>query len=309
MLQASAVEAVLDSMGLDTEIALDERQPTFALLMVHNPYRPSAYSIGFVLWWKGDDLRAQGIQFRGGHEPKIRVWWTAHSDIPYQLAIVDGVRGEPRTRILTVLGLAANGNGWNAMQFEGGSPPLPPATEATWADLDQDGRPELVVWGPAAPDSLFESCSDCPKIMDETIYTLRDAVFEHWDSRMLPSPWATFTLFARLLGDGNRTAAARLLRDPARLDEAVKLGWGASTGKAAWRLEYAEPQESWPRWLALRHLRGAGRPLYIVHFTKRDGRWVILDWKATPAPSATPAPKSAPKPAPKAAGGGKPGKS
>ena len=36
--QARAVEAVLDSLGLDTDIVLDSEIPIFAFLMVRNPY-------------------------------------------------------------------------------------------------------------------------------------------------------------------------------------------------------------------------------------------------------------------------------
>jgi hypothetical protein len=128
-------------------------------------------------------------------------------------------------------------------------------------------------------DSTFERCGECPQLQSETTFVLRNGSFEPFDSRLMPSPFSTFTLFVRLLGDGNRTAAARLLRDPTRLDLAVKAGFGATNARrGAWKLEYAEDNEAWPRWLALRHVAGTGRPLYIVHFGLRDGRWVILDW-------------------------------
>src|SRR5262245_57815650 len=47
MRQAHAVEDVLDSLGLDTEVALDPSMPEFVLLIAHNPVRPSASSVGF----------------------------------------------------------------------------------------------------------------------------------------------------------------------------------------------------------------------------------------------------------------------
>ena len=41
----------------DPEVATDPASPTFALLMVRNPARFTADAVGFLYWYKGDDLR------------------------------------------------------------------------------------------------------------------------------------------------------------------------------------------------------------------------------------------------------------
>ena len=284
--QAAAVEAMLDSLGLDTDVVMDPAQNAFALVMVHNPYRPGANGIGFLQWWKGNDLRLQGIRFEGGRDARMRVWWNGTTDAPYQAAIVEGRRGDPTKRVLTVLALQPNGSAWNVVQHEG-TIALPPATATEFTDLNRDGKPELVVWGPTTVDSTVVGCRECPGLLGETTFTLRDGLFEVYDTRLMPSPLATFSLFVRLLGESNRVAASRLLREPSKLDEAIRLGFGAARSGSAWKVEYAEERQSWPRWLALRHLAGKGQPLYIVHFTQRDGRWVILDW-AVPVKAAPP---------------------
>jgi hypothetical protein len=80
-----------------------------------------------------------------------------------------------------------------------------------------------------------------------------------------------------LLREGNRAAASRLLTDPGRVEEAVSLGW-ANAERGAWKLEYAEPDQPWPRWLALRDNQARGRPVYIVRFVMKDARWIIGQW-------------------------------
>src|SRR5438093_388045 len=62
LIQAQAIEAVIDSLGLDTEVATDPRSPEFVLLMVHNPFRAKADAVGWLFWFRQSDLRVQGIQ-------------------------------------------------------------------------------------------------------------------------------------------------------------------------------------------------------------------------------------------------------
>jgi hypothetical protein len=163
-------------------------------------------------------------------------------------------------------------------QYEEGDPDLGRAGEAYWEDLNGDDQPEIVSWVRAGADSSFEECLGCPHLISERIFTEHEGGFGLHDSRLLSSPYASFVLFVRLLREKNRAAAARLLQDPAKLDEAVALGWGGHPRRGEWKLEYAEPRQAWPRWLALRFKAGKGEPLYVVHFTMKDGRWIIRDW-------------------------------
>ena len=48
---------------------------------------------------------------------------------------------------------------------------------------------------------------------------LHESGFDLHDSRLLPSPYASFYLFVHLLREKNRAAAGRLLADPTKLDE------------------------------------------------------------------------------------------
>lgn len=276
-ISARRVTAALDSLGLDVELAIDPAFPNFMLLMVRNPYLRTAHAVGFLYWYVEDDLRMQGTVFFGGLKPVMRAWWTGYPGMPYSIGVIDRARGWPQPAYMSLLRLTAEGRYWNLVQYRGNGPDLSPGGEAAWVDVNTDDRPELVAWVRAENDSLFESCRSCPTILHEFTYTESEEGFGLHDMRVLPSPYSAFTLFVRLLGDGNRAAAARLLKDPRRIDEAIAAGWGSRHRARAWSLEYAEDTR-WPRWLAFLHRGPRGDRRYIVRFEHRDGRWIISDW-------------------------------
>lgn len=289
VLQAPAIKAVLDSLGLDTDVAIDAQLPTFVLLMVRNPFRPSAAAVGFLYWFRVDDLRIQGVLFHGGGKPTMRVWYVGKQERPYEWAVLDWSRGSERTPTLVLLRLSPDGYYWNLVQYEGRGPDLSGAREAVWADVNRDGVPELVTWSKARGDTLFETCSDCPQLLTEQVYVERANGFILHDSRLLPSPYATLVLFVRLLLDQNHVAAARLLADPAKLREAIALGWGTRRAPGTWKIEYREDGEVWPTWLDVRFHGARGDRRYRVEFAQRDARWVIQGWRllgrSSPAPT------------------------
>jgi hypothetical protein len=267
------------------DVRVDPTFPNFVLLMVRNPWRLTARAVGFIYWYRGNDLRMQGAMYFGGHRPVLRVWWTGYQDQPYSLGVIDHERGTGGRIRLTLFRLNAAASAWNMIQDPDQGPELAGAGEAAWADINADRRPELVAWVRAENDTLFESCLSCPYIIQEHTYTESLAGMRLHDLRLLPSPYSTFTLFVRQLAEGHRAAAARLLRDPGRVDEAVAAGWGSRQRAKAWKLEYAE-EERWPRWLAFLHRGPRGDQRYIVHFELKEGRWIIRDW-LKPRPAGT----------------------
>jgi len=304
LMQAHAVEAVIDSLGLDTEITLDPASPTFCLLMVRNPYRITANSVGFLYWYREDDLRIQGLMFRGGMDARMRVWWTGEQTHPYEWAILDHGRGENRRPFLKLLRLSPEGAYWDLFQFDEEGPDLGDKGEAAFVDLDGDDRPEVVSWVQVPNDSMFEECSGCQGLISERTFVERAEGYDLNDTRIIPSPYATFSLFIRLLTANDRRGASRLVRDPAQVDEALAAGWGSVRAAKSWRLEGGESGR-WPRWIELRFRGPKGRQGYVVHFEQREGRWIIRDWRieraaasATPKTGATSAPPKRPAPAP-----------
>jgi hypothetical protein len=285
MLQAHAVEALIDSLGLDVDVRVDPAFPNFVLLMVRNPWRYTARAVGFVYWYRGNDLRMQGTMYFGGYRPALRVWSNSYSDQPYSLGVIDYERGTGGRIRLTMFRMGMEGTAWNLIQTPDQGPQLTGRGEASWVDINADNRPELVAWVQVENDTLFESCLSCPYIIHEHTYTESRAGMWLHDLRLLPSPYSTFTLFVRHLAEGRREAAARLLRDPDKVDEAVAAGWGSRLRAKSWRLEYAE-EERWPRWLAFLHRGPRGEQRYIVHFELKEGRWIIRDWLKPRRPGA-----------------------
>jgi len=136
------------------------------------------------------------------------------------------------------------------------------------------------------PDSVFDVCAACPKLETERTYTLRSEGYEPHDYRIVPSQFATFTLFIRLLQEGNQEAARRLLGKPAKLREAIADGWGGPLKRGAWKIVGSEPDQPWPLWIEA-HLDGPkGTKRYLIRFALQDGRWIISDWGPAAEPGA-----------------------
>ena len=278
MRQAYAIEPELKALGLAVELRLDPRQPGFALVMVHNPYRPSAAAVGFLYWWTGDRLRTQGAYFRWGRDPRFRVWWTGDGQSPYWAGIVDHAADPGETLGFLLLRMGHDGSHWDLVQYPGQGPEIAASGEADWEDVNGDGLPELVAWLHAPSDPAFRECTGCPPLLIERVFTFHPDGFELEDSRLVPTPYATFQRFIRYLADDDRVAAERLVTRSSMVDSALAEGWARDLRPGTWLLDRVEGGEQWPRWLSLeRELRGR-RAIYAVHFAHEDGRWVVSHW-------------------------------
>lgn len=215
----------------------------------------------------------------------MKVWWTGNAAGPYEWGIVDRARATEKMH-LTLLQLAPSGMFWRLVQSADSGPDLGLRGEATWIDINGDQRPELVAWVSGTVDSMFQLCSDCPKLIDELIFTEGSQGFHVHDTRIVPSSFATFTLFIRLLTENNRAAAARLLAQPAKLEEAITLGWGARRAPKTWVIEDADHGSPWPAWLQVRFHGAKVSRRYTIHFQLHAGRWIIYDWIERSAPGA-----------------------
>src|SRR5712691_8029849 len=60
-LLAPSIEPSLDSLGLDVDVVNDPEVPSIVLVLVRNPYRPRMETVGYLLWYRGPDLRMQGV--------------------------------------------------------------------------------------------------------------------------------------------------------------------------------------------------------------------------------------------------------
>jgi len=276
--QVHAIEAALDSMGLDTDVLYDPDYPIFVLLMVRNPHRVTAKAVGFLYWFLPNDLRIQGAQFNGGLRPQMKVWWTGHREYPYGWAIIDHQRDSDEANFM-LLRMSEDGYFWNLIQYPGNGPHLGHKGSVAFVDVNHDDQPEIAVWDEANPDSTFETCEGCPTMTSESIFVERSHGFELLDSRLLPTPISTFMLFVRMLRLGDSRAASQMLEDPAKVKDALASGWDKGRERGTWKLEAIEPGEVWPRWLRLSHKTPQGLKRYTVPFVFRDERWRIGEWK------------------------------
>jgi hypothetical protein len=314
--QAHVIKPALDSLGLVTEVATDPASPAFALLMVRNPARYTADAVGFLYWYRGSDLRLQGVVFKGGYHPRMRVWRTSGPGYGFEC----GILAETHARLLrfTLLRLNPGSMVWGIQQDEESSP-LPGAPgEAAWLDLNQDGSPEFVSWTSGATDSLFTECQNCPKLLTERTFIENGDGFDLLDERLLPTPYATLVYFVRLLIDGKLAQAEKLVRDPAMVREAVAQGWDKRVVRKPWFTERRQDGSPWLGRLSLRFEGPQGVKRYVVIFAMREGHWIIDHWSepravpqhypyvimppdtsatpATPTPRATPTSLPATKP-------------
>jgi len=288
--QAPAIEATLDSLGLDTDVVIDPQQLGTVLVMVRNPYKRSADAIGYLLWFRGPDLRMQGASFPSNIRPRLRAWWTGRPTFPYSAGVIYEARTTPPRFGFKYFRMSPDGFFWNLIQYEGKGPELGIPGEALFADINHDGRPELLSYTAFVPDSFLTLPPAAPPILNELVYTERPEGFVLHDARTVPGPTTTLRLFALLLMDKRNESARQLLLDPAKLDQGLAQGWGATRAKGSWTVEYAEPEQAWPEWLAVRIKGDRETKRWIFHFTIRDGRWIIRDWvPIEEKPDSTPA--------------------
>lgn len=279
--QARAIQPTLDSLGLDVEVATDPEQPTFVLMLVHNPLRPDADGVGFLYWYRGSDLRMQGSSFPAGRDPTLRVWWTGSPSSPYEAGVLfrrSGASSKSSPLVVRLYRMGADAYYWNLVQYEDRGPDLGPGAHGSFVDMNLDGRPELLVTGSFAPDSFLVLRGGTPQLVNELVYTERPEGFVLHDARVLPGPAETIRMFSYLMVNKQADRARRLLLKPALVDSALAHGWDRARGAGAWTVEYAEPDQAWPEWVELRVRERVGPKRYIVHFYIQDGRWVIRDW-------------------------------
>src|SRR5689334_11376154 len=63
MLGVASIEGTLDSLGFDTDVVHDVDLPNIVLVLVRNPDRLSMQAVGYLMWFRGPDLRMQGLAF------------------------------------------------------------------------------------------------------------------------------------------------------------------------------------------------------------------------------------------------------
>ncbi len=276
--QAKAVEATLDSLGLDVQVATDPDLPHIVFMLVRNPFHRTGQAVGYFYWVANKDVRMQGVTFPPAHDVRLRAWNTGRAQTPYAAMLLYQREGEKPALAMRLLRMDPSAQFWDLVQYDGHGPEFAPGARASFVDVNTDGAPELAVFERMDPDSFLVIRAGMPPIVREYLYTERPEGFVLHDLRSVPGPMETLRLFTLLLADKQYDRARRLLVRPASLDTLLQLGWGKHTERGAWTVEYGEPEQQWPEWVELRVHEDAGIKRWIVHFWIEDGRWVIKNW-------------------------------
>jgi len=284
--QATAIQATLDSLGLDVEVASDPELPWIVFMLVRNPLVPTSDAVSYIYWFRENDLRMQGVTFPAAANLRIRSWWTARPNSPYETAITYTPRKDPKhVGGFALLRMDGQGNLWNLVQYAGHGPAVGADDEATFADANHDGAPELLVFTKVEPDSYFVVRPGVPPLENEILYIERAEGFVPFNARTIPGPLQTLHAFAELLKDRQLERAQRLMLRPERIKEVQALGWLGLHRRGAWTVEYGE-SEPWPTWFVVRIQSPAGAKEYVFHFVVDDySRWAIKDWIAEQRPA------------------------
>lgn len=276
--QAKAIEGTLDSLGLDVQVATDPDLPHVVFMLVRNPFHRASQAVGYFYWLTDKEVRMEGVTFPPAHDVRLRAWLTGRASSPYAAMLLYQREGEKPALAMRLFRMDPNAQYWELIQYDGHGPEFSPGARASFADVNTDGLPELVVFERMEPDSFLEIRSGMPPVVREYVYTERPEGFVLHDLRSVPGPMETLRLFTLMLADKQYDRARRLLVKPASLDTLLKLGWGRHTERGAWTVEYGEPEQQWPEWVEVRVHQDSGFKRWIVHFWIEDGRWVIKNW-------------------------------
>jgi hypothetical protein len=280
MRAAVALESVLDSLKLSGRVSQKEQFPTFVLVQFLNPHLESRAALAYLYWFRGDELRSQPIDLKGGRNPDLQVFWTGSEAVPYQAGILFyrgyGVEASPE---LYTFRLRPQADAWIPVQAGDGDAHLGGKGSAAWVDVDRDAKAELVTWTDGLPDTLFIPCTDsgCPRLTAERIFVLGRDGFQLYEQRTVASPYAVLVLFLRALGRGEEAFAGTLARGQV-MARARELGWvGLRRGRAFAAVPMPTFERRPDRLRFNYAARGRPTTFLEARFVNLDGHWFIDD--------------------------------
>jgi hypothetical protein len=280
MAAAGGISAFLDSLKLKGgSVVSDKVYPAFTFVTFDNPTHPDYASLSYLYWFRGDDVRSQPVYLKGGHDPELRVWWTGQPEAPWECGILYTMEHDRDSAPEFIfMRMVPTGAGWEPVQA-GVDVDFGGKGTATFADLDNDGTPEIVSWVRGVPDSLFVPCNGpgCPDLLTERIFTLERG-FELYDQRTVATPYATLVLFVRSLVGGKEAIAQSLVTHPAVVEKARALGWPKLHRRSVFRTIQPRGSTRWPDRLRFDYgPQGLYDTVLEVRFASNQGHWLIDD--------------------------------
>ena len=280
MAAAGGLSAFLDSLRLKGSVVSDRVYPAFSFVLFSNPSHDNYAQLGYLYWFRGDEVRSQPIYLKGGHDPELRVWWTGRSQAPWEMGLLYTMEHDRDSAPEFIfMRMIATGAGWEPVQA-GVDVDFGGKGSASFADLDGDGIPEIVSWVRGVPDTLFVPCKDagCPELLTERTFTLERG-YELYDQRTVATPYATLVLFVRSLVGGKEAIAQSLVTDPSVVQKARALGWGPKLRRrGTFRALAPHGATRWPDRLRFDYgPQGIYDSILEVRFAQSQGHWLIDD--------------------------------
>lgn len=280
MAAAGGISAFLDSLKLKGSVVSDRVYPAFSFVLFANPSHEDYASLGYLYWFRGDEVRSQPIYLKGGHDPELRVWWTGREQAPWEMGLLYTMEHDRDSAPEFIfMRMVPTGAGWEPVQAGVEGVDFGGKGTATFADLDGDGTPEIVSWVRGVPDTLFVPCNGpgCPDLLTERIFTLERG-YELYDQRTVATPYATLVLFVRSLVAGKEAIAQSLVTHPGVVEKARTLGWSRLHHKGAFRAIEPRGETRWPDRLRFEYgPQGNYDSVLEVRFASSQGHWLLDD--------------------------------
>lgn len=290
MRAASSLENVLDTLKLSGRVSQKQEFPTFVLVQFLNPHLESRASLAYLYWFRGDELRSQPIDLKGGRNADLQVFWTGSETAPYEAGILhykgQGVESAPELYAFRMLPKA---DAWIPVQVGDADIRLGGKGSGAWVDIDRDANPELVTWTDGLPDTLFIPCTEatCPRLTTQRVFVRGRGGFRLYEQRTVASPYATLVLFLRALGRNEEAFARTLTQHAQVMVRAQELGWVGLRRGRAFAAMPTPGNTRWPDRLRFNYA-APGRPTTFIEarFVNLEGHWFIDELLILSQPSA-----------------------
>jgi hypothetical protein len=277
---AAGLHTALDTLGLRIEITQDPDLPAFTLVNYLNPISDKFASLAFLYWFRGDELRSQPLNLGNGRWPQLRVFWIGAPEAPYEAALIHHEGdGERRSPVISTLRLSPNADVWFPRQMSSQAVRLDGTGDAVWADVNNNGLPEVVSWTESHPGPPFEFCdaANCPHVIVQSVFgRLPNGRFTQIERREMSLPIRSLVRFVQALRHGEAAAARQWADNDQVIRAAGDYGWARIEGENTFKIlrdrgEAGEDQ----RIRVAYQLPGDEFTAAEVYFVNREGEWLI----------------------------------
>jgi len=268
---AGRARKLLDSLDFGAELAADRRVLTVNFFARS---RPDAGAWPWLFWRTPRGVVTRPLAGRDLQLLQVatRPDTTGNPDAWAQVAVLFARRGAAGREPLVMVWNAPAGESWIPSQTLG-----PDSLGGVGTvEIRVEGDTSLVLTARTFRGMpRFEECATCPHVYSLHRFHWGAGGFTRIEDREVPSPYSSFVQFILALGAGDHDAAARLVSDPALLEQARLFEFSALP-KGMWRAAPATDETAG----IMVFFRGQ-QEAYQVSFEPRGEAWMINAIKPT----------------------------